>query len=420
MTFGSHIEIPLPIGPISSHFTYGSLNYTIKNMKLSIVDPGLGLANVSWYRVSNQLPDDFPENLVPSLIFHLNVVSIESPDPGEALIVIGISKCSWEVRLVVLTDGHFNFVDLTSRTESSKCCSPILNGHYGTLPCTFPKERTIFLVSHGPTHHDFQYRAESKNDPPLNQKGLHFAEEAGSKLGKIDLVVSSPQDASVITGEIIADQLKVNLWIDQILGRRCGLQYESWRLLKRIPQELFSKNPIELLSLLPFDVHRICLIMDPCRSQVFLRSIGWSGTIYPSSIIEVTLQNLTGIPHWNFRSISSGLVHSIHECQDQCESPFILDLALLDGSQIDYIIPRSDLFKLTPAQQSAHIRLQYEREVWTHLYWNYQKIFREGHFQEKEEIHYWGRFPVQNEYPNNLIGIYWVELIKNIWFKPKK
>lgn len=417
------IEITLPVGPISNNSIYGPLNYTISNMKLNFVDPGIGLSNVTWYRVLNKLPEDFPPNLIPLLIYHLKSASFrqaEFSNPGEILIVTGESKCGPEIRLVTLTDGNLDHLisllsGLIPTTEQkSKCCSKILNSHYGTKSCEGSKERTIYLVTPGSTYYDWS-SAEGSNDPPLDSQGLKLAGSMHINLEDIDLVISGTQDASMLIGEIISRKLKTNLWIDNALSQKCGLQYESWRILERTPLYHTSKSIMDLLNELSTEFFNIVLVMDSCTGSSFVKFIGYQNEVHPGSILEINLQNLTGIPHWYFHLISEGS-NSI-SCSITCNPAMTLNSKLLDGSDIDYTLSQLDLLKLTPTEQSNYFRLQYEREIWTKIYWNYRNLFREDLIQEKHGIRYWGRFPMKIYDTDELIGIHWFEIIKDIWFK---
>lgn len=423
----SRIEIPLPVGPISNHPIYGPLNYTISNMRLNMVDPGIGLTNVTWYRVLNKLPEDFPSDLIPLLAFHLKSASSSFRQAeltsGEILIVTGESKCGPEVRLVSLTSGNLDHLIPSSTLieQKMKCCSKVLDSHYGTKSCKGSKERTIYLVTPGSTYYNWLSGAEGPLDPPLDFRGLKQAEDISdiirTNADNIDLVISGSQDANVFTGEILSRKLKTQLWIDDTLSQRCGLQYESWRLLQSTPFRQNSKSIMSLLNDLSTEYLQIVLVMNSCMANDFVKSIGYSKQINPGSILEINFQNLTGISYWYFHPISNGYGSSL--CPTTCDPSMTLDIKLLEGSEVDYKISQLDLLKFTPTEQNDYFRFQYEREVWTKIYWDNRRIFREDLFQEKYDVRYWGKFPVKNQDSDELIGIYWFEVIKSIWFKNK-
>jgi hypothetical protein len=410
--FALSIEIPLPVGPISNSSIYGPLNYTIKNMRLNFIDPSIGLTNITWYRVLNKLPDDFPSNLMSQLVYHLKRTSVNSNNQGEILIVTGDSKCGEkEVRLVTLTDGNLNHLIPSLVFEDPnprRCCSKILDSHYGTKSCKGTSERTIYLITTIPTYIDWSF-AEGSLDPPTDLRKLTQLSE------NIDLVISGTQDSDSIPGEILARNNKVDLWIDDVLSQKCGIQYESWRLFNRMPFHQSSKDIISLLNDLSSEMLNIALIMDSCTANNFLKSIGYSNEIHDGSILEINLQNSTGIPHWYFHSILERFGSS--ECHKDCSSTLTLNEKLIDGSEIDHTITQVELFKLTPTEQSKYFRLQYEREIWTKLYWEYRYIFRDNLLQEKHGIKYWGRFPIKEFDTNELIGMRWIDSFKNIWIK---
>jgi hypothetical protein len=430
----SRIEIPLPTGPLSNNPIYGPLNYTINNMKLSLIDPGIGLSNITWYRVLNELPGTFPDQLRSSLAFHLKSASIRSEIKGEILIIIGTSECGSvpksvashheEIRLVTLTDGNlYHLIADQLLIEEPNCCYSVLDGHYGIRSCINQKYFTVYLVTHGSTEHvDWESYAESSFDVSLNLRGLHQAEKIVQNFNKIEkpeLVISSTDDASVITGEIIANSLGIKLWISKILSIRCGLQYEIWRLLKRKPLLIHSKSIIDLLTELSFDFHRIILVMDPCTAESFVKPIGYNDVINPNSILKIEIRNLSKIPYWEFILINPGLIYLVKECSFKCEIPFTVDLSLLEGSEIDYTISQNDLLKFTPIEQKKYIRLQYERDIWTNVYWEQRDLFRESLIHEKNGVRYWGEFSVSTIISNEPIGVYWSKIVKNIWRNKK-
>lgn len=264
LIFASRIAIPFPVGPISKQ-----LDYQIDNMRLSLPNPGIGLTNVSWFRVLDKLPKDFPVNLISCLSHHLRSIEIKSNIKGEVLIVIGRSRCGLEVRVVPLTDGNLShLIPVITPVSLPKCCAK-------------SKRRIIYLVTHGVTYNNWNRdRSMCKNDPPLDLRGIKQVEEMVDKLKSLNInkVISGTSDASVITGEIIAQKLGIPLMLNDILSDKCGVQYQSWRLLDQGPSYVDLKLN---------ELSNAVLLMDSCTASNFVKSIGYQDDMNPGSILEI-------------------------------------------------------------------------------------------------------------------------------------
>jgi len=69
-----------------------------------------------------------------------------------------------------------------------------------------------YVILHGETDFDAEGRIIGNSDPSLNDKGREQAHEAGEKLldKGIDMILSSPQNRTMETAEIIAKLLKID------------------------------------------------------------------------------------------------------------------------------------------------------------------------------------------------------------------
>ena len=74
----------------------------------------------------------------------------------------------------------------------------------------------IWIARHGQTRLNYEKRMQGLTDEPLNETGIHQAEDARARIGDIlfDAVYASPLDRAVTTGSIIGNVAKEDIIID--------------------------------------------------------------------------------------------------------------------------------------------------------------------------------------------------------------
>lgn len=467
------ITLPLPDGKISEIPLFSPASPQIQQKNCRFVDPSIGLSSV---QIDRLLGDSSPlylnyldtgqRNKLALLL--LRASSNSSSNKGEILVVTGnrFDGCGKDVRLVVLSDGNFQNLasglrnypfnpqtylyfngkvsrEILEKNVKSKNCSCSdwgLNGLYGSEICSsqelnLASLRNVYIVTPGETYEekDWSQYAYCPNDPPLSKESIENVKLLNEKLpGKIDIIISSPNDRSALTASLFAAQRNMKFSVDEYLGINynfCNRRYSSWRLLNNfqslientdIPSDI-GKRTLRILESLPKEYSTILLVAPPEIVQPFLLTTGKSiEKIGLNSIISLTIKNSTGIPFFQYNSIDVGYTDykntlPVYECPNRASEDKTLNLDLLKGEKEGYSIPEKQISDLSPAELEKYVLLKYEREVWIDLYLNLH-IFTENLIRREDNILYWGRFPVQKiefdlfeERSSELIGQDWID-----------
>ena len=70
-------------------------------------------------------------------------------------------------------------------------------------------QTALLLIRHGQSTWNLEHRWQGQADPPLSDHGRHQAFVAASRLGAVDVIVSSPQVRALETAAIISEQIGV-------------------------------------------------------------------------------------------------------------------------------------------------------------------------------------------------------------------
>jgi probable phosphoglycerate mutase len=94
---------------------------------------------------------------------------------------------------------------------------------------------TLLVVRHGQSTWNAERRWQGQADPPLSELGRWQAGEAVDKLGRVDVIVSSPQRRALETAEILSDAVGVGpvLVVEDLRERHAG----PWSGLTRLEIE---------------------------------------------------------------------------------------------------------------------------------------------------------------------------------------
>lgn len=81
----------------------------------------------------------------------------------------------------------------------------------------------VYLMRHGETDWNVEWRCQGMTDIPLNERGIAQAKEASEKMKDIpfDYIVSSPLQRAVRTAQIMAEPHELEVHIDDRLREMC-------------------------------------------------------------------------------------------------------------------------------------------------------------------------------------------------------
>ena len=113
----------------------------------------------------------------------------------------------------------------------------------------------IYVIRHGQTDWNIQKRVMGRHDEPLNETGLHQAEEAKNNLmnTKIDIIICSPLKRARQTAEVINEGRNIPIVYDDRITERDfgefeGKQTKDFDFLSRLMPNYGAVNNFDILS----------------------------------------------------------------------------------------------------------------------------------------------------------------------------